>query len=256
VLGGFALVLSVAALGCGCAVTRLWQPMEEDILQGILPSAVQVVLEHPEGRRFRTGSGVIIAGRPTPGGMECFILTAGHTFAGVARGKAVYVIVASHASGGTKVPAAVLVEKDMDSIDLALLKTENVDRCAPARLQRTAKLGAWAWVVGFPWGKRLTLARGVVSQIDGGSPADRDRARLMVDASVSYGASGAGVFEARSGNLIGVVEGYGTARVSAQGSGTPWYIDVPVPGQTHVTSVQRIWRFLDENGYAHLIREP
>jgi S1-C subfamily serine protease len=245
---------SVASLGSGCTISRLWHPTEEKVLERILPSAVQVILEQPEGRRFRTGSGVIIAAQPTATGTECFVLTAGHTFAGAARGKAVYVIVASHNGRGTKVPANVLVEKDTDTIDLALLKTERVERCSPASLRRPAALGEWAWVVAFPWGKRLTLARGVVSQIEHDGPADRDRdARLMVDASVSYGASGGGVYEARAGNLIGVVEGYSTARVSAQGGASPWYIDVPVPGQTLVTSIPRISRFLQESGYADLI---
>jgi S1-C subfamily serine protease len=253
-LSGLALAVSVISLGTGCTITRLWQPTDEQILQRILPSAVQVVLEQPEGRRFRTASGVIIAARPATGHLECFVLTAGHTFAGPARGKAVYVIVGAQEGRGTKVPATVLFVRETDDLDLALLKAEGIDRCAPARVKRPATLGEWAWVVGFPWGRRLTLARGVVSQVDRGGPGDRDRdARLMVDASVSYGASGAGVYEARGGCLIGVVEGYSTARVSSEGGGTPWYIDVPVPGQTLVTSLHRIWRFLEESGHADLI---
>ncbi len=253
-LSGLALAVSVASLGTGCTLTNLWQPTDEQVLQRILPSAVQVVLEQSEGRRFRTASGVIIAARPATGGTECFVLTAAHTFAGAARGKAVYVIVGSHEDRGTKVPATVLFRREADTLDLALLKTESVDRCTPARVKRPAMLGEWAWVVAFPWGNRLTLARGVVSQIDRAGPTDRDRdARLMVDASVSYGTSGAGVYEARGGSLIGVVEGYGTARVSSQGVATPWYIDVPVPGQTLVTSLHQIWRFLEESGYADLI---
>ena len=57
----------------------------------------------------------------------------------------------------------------------------------------------------------------------------------MVDASVSYGSSGGGVYQARGGALIGIVQGYSTARVTSQGADPPWYIDVPVPGQTFVT---------------------
>src|SRR5262249_2308441 len=86
--------------------------------------------------------------------------------------------------------------------------------------------------------------------------SDRDRetaARLMVDASVSYGSSGGGVYEAGRGGLIGVVEGYSTARVSAQGANPPWYIDVPVPGQTFVTPLSDVRRFLAEIGSLHLV---
>jgi len=43
------------------------------------------------------------------------------------------------------------------------------------------------------------------------------------------------VYQARGGALIGIVQGYSTARVTSQGADPPWYIDVPVPGQTFVT---------------------
>lgn len=75
----------------------------------------------------------------------------------------------------------------------------------------------------------------------------------MVDASVSYGSSGGGVFDARGGGLIGLVEGYRTARVTSHGTGGDWYIDVPEPGQTFVTSLADIRRFLTETGHARLL---
>jgi hypothetical protein len=74
----------------------------------------------------------------------------------------------------------------------------------------------------------------------------------MVDASVSYGASGGGVFEAGTGRLIGLVEGYRTARVSFKGESAR-YIDVPVPGETYATSLADIRRFLGETGYGALL---
>jgi S1-C subfamily serine protease len=250
-----ALGMSVVWLGAGCRVVNLWEPTDEQILARILPSAVQVILEQQEGRRFRAASGVIIATRPANSGTECFVLTAGHTFLGPGRGKGVYVVFGSSKGRETKVRAAVLVESETDNLDLALLKAES-DRCTPASVRRPAALGEWAWVVAFPWGSRMTLARGVVSQTDFDGPADRDRdSRLMVDASVSYGASGAGVYEARTGSLIGVVEGYSTARLNSQGGDTSWYIDVPVPGQTLVTSLRSIRKFLEETGHGDLLQD-
>ena len=77
-------------------------------------------------------------------------------------------------------------------------------------------------------------------------------ARLMVDASVSYGSSGGGVFDARTGALIGLVEGYRTARLTSRGDGPEWYIDVPLPGQTVVTPMTDIRRFLSDTGHAAL----
>jgi hypothetical protein len=75
----------------------------------------------------------------------------------------------------------------------------------------------------------------------------------MVDASVSYGSSGGGVYEIRSGRLVGLVEGYGTARVSIPGEMASSYIEVPSPGETNVTSLSDIRRFLMEVGYGSLL---
>jgi S1-C subfamily serine protease len=100
----------------------------------------------------------------------------------------------------------------------------------------------------------MTLASSVVSQISATAGESTDSAaRLMVDASVSYGSSGGGVFEARDGKLIGLVEGYRTARLTSHGSGAEWYIDVPEPGQTFVTPLADIRRFLAETGHARLL---
>lgn len=62
----------------------------------------------------------------------------------------------------------------------------------------------------------------------------------MVDASVSYGASGGGVFDARTGGLIGLVEGYRTARVTSHGA-EPDGIST-CPNQVRLSS--RRWRIL------------
>src|SRR5262249_36581776 len=89
---------------------------------------------------------------------------------------------------------------------------------------------------------RLTVVGGVVSQIsaDAGDDAFEGPAR-MVDASVSYGASGGGVFDARTGELIGIIESYRTARV---GGTPPQVIEVPVPGETTLVSSSAIVRLM------------
>lgn len=250
------LPLIVLVLGAGCGVARLWEPTREKILAEVLASAAQVVLEQQEGRRFRTASGVAIGAKRTPDGPQCFILTSGHTFMDSARGKEVFVIVGSHQAVGTKVPATLLAAKDAGRQDLALLKA-STDQCVPARIRRPPNLGDFVWVAAFPWGRRLTLARGIISQVNLDNPADPDQeTRLMVDASVSYGSSGAGVFEERTGELIGIVEGYSTARVSFPGASASSYIDVPVPGQTFVSPLVQIRRFLAEIGHEELLPSP
>ena len=60
-LRAVALGAMVAALMSGCAIGGLWEPSREEVLQRILPSAVQVIVEQQEGRRVRTGSGVVLA---------------------------------------------------------------------------------------------------------------------------------------------------------------------------------------------------
>src|SRR4030095_7838210 len=82
----------------------------------------------------------------------------------------------------------------------------------PVRRREVAHLGDDVWVVAFPRGRQMTLVSGTVSQVGTGSDTDATEGPVrLVDTSVSYGASGAGVFDAETGELIGVVEGYRTA---------------------------------------------
>lgn len=246
----------VGALVGGCAIPGLREPSREEVLQGILPSAVQIVVEQQEGRRVRTASGVVLASRGTDRHHVCFVLTAGHAVSGIVGEKGVYVVFGSYNGDVKKTQATVIVYRDTADVDLALLRVE-ADRCVTARAAGSPVLGESVWVVGFPWGRHMTLASGIVSQINADDSADREAAsQLMVDASVSYGSSGGGVYKARSGALIGIVKGYSTARVSAQGADPPWYIDVPVPGGTYVTPLSDVRRFLAEAGYADLIGPP
>jgi S1-C subfamily serine protease len=241
--GGLAACALLLGLASGCATDRLWTPGRGEILQRILPSSVQVVLEQ-DGRRFRTGSGVVIAASPTAHGTECFVITSGHTLARLSGQETVYVLFGRQRGAGTKAVATVLAQRDTEDLDLALLRARS-DTCVPARLGAPPALGDEIWVVAFPWGRNMTLAGGIVSQLNDAEATDRESAsRLMVDASVSYGASGGGVYEARHGSLIGLVEGYRTARVSFKGDATSRYIDVPVPGETYVIPLADIWRFL------------
>jgi serine protease Do len=245
-----ALLLGLAATGCA---TRLWEPTREDILQRTLPTAVQILVEEQDGRRVRSASGVAIASRPTSRGRSCFVLTSGHTVAGLNGQKRVYAVFGSHRGPGEKVPATVLAARENDGMDLALLRAGS-DRCVAARSAKAAILGEPVWVVGFPFGRPMTLASGIVSQVNAEDATDRETAsRLMVDASVSYGSSGGGVYEAGEGGLIGLVEGYHTARVTARGADPAWYIEVPVPGQTFVAPLADIRQFLKETGHADLI---
>jgi serine protease Do len=247
-----AAALLAMFLGGGCSLARLWEPSRDQVLQRIIPSAVQVVLEQQEGRRVRSGSGVTIAARPTGRGYECFVLTAGHFVTGMEGKRQTYVLFDRHRSAGRRFPATVVAHRNTAEVDLAVLRMETEEECAIARPGRQPVLGEPIWVVAFPWGRQMTLTSGIISQVrlslDGGE--GESSTRLMVDALVGYGSSGGGVYEGRTGRLIGVVEGYNTARVTATASAgeTPWYIDLPMPGQTFVTPLADIERFLGEIG--------
>ena len=69
----------------------------------------------------------------------------------------------------------------------------------------------------------------------------------MVDASVSYGSSGGGVFDAVSGELVGVVEGYRTAKVAIPEMKERVF-EMPVAGETNVIPAATIQKFLVEAG--------
>jgi hypothetical protein len=70
-------------------------------------------------------------------------------------------------------------------------------------------------------------------------------ARFTIDASTSHGSSGAGVFDSRTGALIGLVEAFGTARVHIKGGpAASQHVDIPMPGMTYVTPVNKIDEFL------------
>src|SRR5262245_6195486 len=88
----FLLMFAIA----GCA--RLREPSREEVLERILPSAVQIVIEQREGRRVRTGSGVAVAARRDRDRVECLVVTAGHTVSGLVGQNEVYTVFGGHRS--------------------------------------------------------------------------------------------------------------------------------------------------------------
>jgi S1-C subfamily serine protease len=80
--------------------------------------------------------------------------------------------------------------------DLAVIQVEGIS-LPPVRLKELVRLGDEVWVAAFPWGRQFTVVSRVVSQLiaEEGELAVEGTIR-MVDASVSYGASGGGVFDA------------------------------------------------------------
>lgn len=227
------LLTAVVMVALGCAAPPQ-APARSELLRGILPSAVQLLAERPGGGR-RAASGVVLASDPVLA--RTWVLTAWHFVAPPAP-EAIYV----RTTGTRGRFRATVVRVDRES-DLAVLLVPDLV-LPPARLREAARLGDDVWVVAFPRGRQMTVASGTVSQVGTGSETDSVEGPVrLIDTSVSYGASGAGVFDAETGELIGVVEGYRTAQIAARDA-PDRVLEIPVPGETLVISAQAIRRFL------------
>jgi len=232
-----ASAMGLTLLACAAPLPR----PKGEVIQGLLPSSVQVTAER-RGAKIRVASGVVIHAAARPD--RSLVLTTRHTTRGLDDVE-LYVAAKGHARRRASVVA---VSPDAD---LALLQVDGVV-LPPVTLGAESRLGDDVWVVAYPWGRRLTLVGGVISQVEAGADGDGALgATVLIDASVSYGASGGGVFDAATGQLVGVVEGYQTARVQVPGD-PRLAVDFPVPGETKVVPARLIRRFLEQAGYASL----
>jgi S1-C subfamily serine protease len=222
-------VLVVAlSLAAGCASVPV--PAERgEVIRKIVASTVQLRSERDGVRR--AASGVVIASDAAA--RRSWILTTRHFLAGRESQP-----VSLHRGAARAAARVVAVGTD---VDLAILEVTGVT-LPGVTLKDVAQLGDEVWVVAFPWGRRLTVVSGIVSQLvgDDGEPAVAGPPR-MVDASVSYGSSGGGVFDAATGDLIGIVEGYRTARMTTKEDRA---LEIPVAGETTLISSQAIRSFL------------
>ena len=234
----------LVALATSACAPSLGGSSRDEIIRHIVPSTVQLRCEREGGVR-RAASGVVLAVNAET--RRSWILTTRHFLEPVTK-QEIHVIIPGR-KGRVKTHLIAVSE----DADLALLVADGVT-LVPVTLKESAKLGDDVWIVAFPWGRRLTVVGGVVSQIsaEAGEAPVEGPAR-MVDASVSYGASGGGVFDAVSGALIGVVESHRTARVTTPGP-PEHVIEIPVPGETTLVSTELILRFMDQAGLAQLLR--
>jgi hypothetical protein len=227
------LVGAALALTLGC-VAQPRVPPRSGVVRSVLPSAVQLLSERAGGGH-RAASGVVVASDPVR--RLTWVLTAGHFVAAPAP-ETIYV----RTAGSRDRFRATLVRADRDP-DLALVLVENLV-LPPVRSREVAHLGDDVWVIAFPRGRQMTLASGTVSQVGSGKEGDPTEGPVQqIDTSVSYGASGAGVFDAETGELIGVVEGYRTAQIAIRDA-PDRVMEIPVPGETIVISAQAVRRFL------------
>ncbi len=214
------------------------------VIAGSLASSVQLHTKREGGTR-RSGSGVVI-GYHDDG--AALILTTAHLLKPLVTQS----IDAIDPSAGGTLAAQILAVNE--TADLALLKADGLE-AMPARLQPDGRLGDSVWVVSFPWGRRGTVVNGVVSQIssyDGGPAIPFEGPVSLIDASVSYGTSGGGIFDDRTGRLVGIVRGYRTAKLTVPGA-KKQTLEFPIAGETTVIPTGRVLCLLRDADYESLI---
>ncbi len=243
-------IIPVPLVQLGDAAPALALSPRRATIHRVMQSAVRIHVA-AAGEVVRSATGVAFARE----GTNTFVLTNAHVIEPSPAWKGpveIHVL----ASGRRAPLAARVVERGhVPDVDLALLAVS--DPSLPlARLAADDALdvGDDLVVVGAPFGKGLSVAAGIVSQVeyepeDGAAGARRPR-MIKTDAAIGYGSSGGGVFDVPSGGLIGLVEGYRTARVSLGRDKD--YFDVPMPGETFVAPAAKIRRFLGERGLARL----
>src|SRR5262245_27081167 len=171
-----------------------------------LEAAVAEVVLERNGALIARGSSVVIAARAEDGAPACYLLTAGHVVK--AADAATAIVVALPGEGGRRsVPGELVRRVDRDDRDLALLRAVAPD-CRPVPVEPASEWGSEVWLAGFP-------SRGAARVWPGHLPPPRaaGESRWTIDAGVTEGASGGGVFDARTGRLVGLIQGYWTARL-------------------------------------------
>jgi serine protease Do len=249
-IGGVAVLL-VGLLAAGCAgLGPSAQNGRQEIIDRIVASSVKVSIEQ-DGRRVASGSGVVIASTPVGPDRDprTFVLTAAHVLGGW-EGARLFVRCAGAQAGSGKYPATLKYRAPSGSPDLALLEVLGVSLPAARYVaEEEVRLGEEILIVGYPWGKRLGLFSGIVSQIptkagEDGTAGEGADPTLVVDASSSKGVSGGGVFRAATGMLVGIVEGYQTASIAVKDRSQTYSVKIPMPGETFVVPLVRIREFL------------
>jgi S1-C subfamily serine protease len=230
-------------------------PRRRETIQTILPQNVRVVVAS-EGIPSRSASGVSLATEITPEGVVSFVLTNAHVVEVKELVEARFLVLVETPAGDTQEFAAELVARgQVPEADLAVLSVHGI-RIAAATLADDDDLlvGDDVVVVAAPYGRPPSVSGGMVSQIEFEKGLPRKPQLIKTDAAIGYGASGGGMYSVESGKLIGIVEGYRTAKVSIPLAQDTYSFDVPMPGETFGAPVAKIRKFLARKGLSRIAR--
>ena len=221
---------------------------KSQVVQRALRQSVRVEVM-AGGKIARAASGVVVATE----GSTSYVLTNAHV---VERkglpGGAIFEVVVERPKLH-RLRARIVAEGHVPEDDLALLEVEGEKlSAAPLASEEQVDVGDDVVVIGAPYGRALSVSSGIVSQLeldDGGA----HQRGMKTDAPIGYGASGGGVFVMPSGRLVGLVEGYRTAKVNFGGiANDDFSFDVPMPGETFLVPATQIRSFLMRAGIGKL----
>ena len=219
------------------------------VVQKALRQSVRVEVT-VSGKVVRTASGVVVANDAG----QSWVLTNEHVVAREGlRGTASFQVVVERPKLH-RIPARVVAEGQVPEEDLALLEIEEELPPVPIAAETEVQVGDDVVVVGAPYGKSLSVSSGIVSQLEVDDADVRLQRSMKTDAPIGYGASGGGVFAVPGGKLVGLVEGYRTAKVAFGGiAGNDFSFDVPMPGETFLAPPAKLRAFLARAGLAKLV---
>jgi S1-C subfamily serine protease len=234
-----------------CAVLALLAPAaarakseKSRVVQKALVQSVRVEVT-VAGKVARAASGVVVASDPG----KTYVLTNEHVVArdGL-KGTASYAVVVERPTFH-RVAAHVRFEGEVPGEDLAILEVDETLPAVSLALPLEVQVGDDVVVIGAPYGRSLSVSSGIVSQLEVVDGDPRQQRSMKTDAPIGYGASGGGVFSIPAGKLVGLVEGYRTAKVSFGGiAGNDFSFDVPMPGETFLSPPAKIRAFLVRAG--------
>lgn len=202
------------------------------------------------GKVARTASGVVVASE----GTTSYVLTNAHVVQNNGLSGTASFDVVVERPRLHRLHAHVVAQGKVPDEDLALLAVEGEALAVvPIAEEGEVDVGDDVVVVGAPYGRSLSVSSGIVSQLELDEQDFRIQRSMKTDAPIGYGASGGGVFEVPSGRLVGLVEGYRTAKVNFGGiANDDFSFDVPMPGETFLSPPTKIRSFILRAGIGKL----
>jgi serine protease Do len=240
---------AAVALALTVAVPAFAKSEKSKVVQKALRHSVRVEVL-VRGKVERAASGVVVATE----GDTSYVLTNEHVVQreGLSGSGSFQVVVERPKLH--RLRARVIAEGKVPDEDLALLAVYG-EALSPVQIatEESVDVGDDVIVVGAPYGRALSVSSGIVSQLEVDEQDPKVQRAMKTDAPIGYGASGGGVFEVPTGRMVGLVEGYRTAKVAFGGlSRDEFSFDVPMPGETFLAPPSKIRAFILRAGIGKL----